>query len=74
MLATPALKLPHEERPVSSDVVQRIITKLLTRRAEDRIDAEALKAVLDSEERTGTLVRTVNVGRAVTETAIELSV
>ena len=72
ILATPSAKLPHEERPVSTELVQRILSQLLTRSGAHRLTAESLKKMLDKEEETGTLAATINAGYAKTETPIVL--
>lgn len=59
-LATPQARLPHESNPVSIDLVNRILGQLLTRDEGARLDAVALKALLDHEEETGTLSSTMN--------------
>lgn len=71
-LASESTPLPHEERPVSTELVQRILSQLLTRKATERLTAEALKKLLDKEEETGTLAATINAGKAMTEQPIVL--
>jgi hypothetical protein len=74
ILATEQMRLPHESNPVSIDLVQRIVKQLLTRTAEARLDAVALKALLDHEEETGTLSSTMNANVIHTEVPIVLNV
>ena len=66
-LADTNAPLPHEERPVNTELVQRILSQLLTRSASHRLSAESLKKLLDKEEETGTLAATINAGKAMTE-------
>jgi serine/threonine protein kinase len=60
VLSEPSMRLPHESRPVSIDLVNRILKQLLTRDESTRLDSVALKALLDHEEETGTLSSTMN--------------
>ena len=71
-LATESSKLPHEAKPVGTELVQRILTQLLIRNPAHRLTADALKKLLDKEEETGTLAATINAGYAKTEAPIEL--
>lgn len=73
-LATPSAKLPHEQRPASTELVQRILSQLLTREEAHRLTAENLKKLLDKEEETGTLAATINAGVAKTEQPVVLPV
>jgi serine/threonine protein kinase len=71
-LASPSVQLPHEARPVETELVQRILSQLLTRNPAHRLTADSLKKLLDKEEETGTLAATINAGFAKTETPIVL--
>jgi serine/threonine protein kinase len=71
-LATDSARLPHEDRPVKTELVQRILSQLLTRDEAARLTAESLKKLLDKEEETGTLAATINAGLAQTEMPIVL--
>lgn len=72
VLARDSARLPHEENPVPQELVQRILSQLLTRNPAHRLTAESLRKLLDKEEETGTLAATINPGYARTEAPIEL--
>jgi serine/threonine protein kinase len=72
VLARDNARLPHEERPVPQELVQRILSQLLTRNPVHRLNAESLRKLLEQEEETGTLAATINPGYARTEAPIEL--
>lgn len=61
-LATASEPLPHEARPAPVELVQRIVSKLLTRDPAERYTSLQLKHRLDEEEQTGTLAATINSG------------
>jgi serine/threonine protein kinase len=72
VLARDNARLPHEERPVPQELVQRILSQLLTRQPTHRLNAESLRKVLEQEEESSTLAATINPGYARTEAPIEL--
>jgi serine/threonine protein kinase len=71
-LASPSVKLPHEARPVETELLQRILSQLLTRLPTHRLTADSLRKLLEKEEATGPLALTINAGYARTDAPIVL--
>lgn len=59
-LANPKAPLPHQERPVSHDIIQKVLVHMLARDAESRINANDLYTMMEEEVVTASMVKTLN--------------
>lgn len=59
-LANPNAPLPHQERPVSHDIIQKVLVYMLARDPASRINANDLYTMMEEEVVTASMVRTLN--------------
>lgn len=60
VLANPTALLPHEERPVGREVMQKVLVHMLERNPDTRINATDLYTMMEEEVVTASMVKTLN--------------
>lgn len=60
VLSNPGAPLPHQERPVSREVIQSVLVRMLARDPQARINATELYTMMEEEVVTASMVKTLN--------------